>query len=159
MFIQRTLTYGEGWLYSWPPVYFVWIRLICICLTSNSFTCLVKSKPVKQEVSRIVILPSPLWWVLSGSSRRTSGSSPTTYSGCFVAPWQSWPGCSSWGGGGGSYPDQSLCSGLAFPFRKMLKKYLVSFFDLRRSKMPALGSSVTRKNRQMSIKVAQKWFH
>ena len=44
-------------LYDWPPVYFVWIQLLCLCCINNSFTCLVKSKPVKQEVSHTAILP------------------------------------------------------------------------------------------------------
>ena len=34
----------------------VWIQLLCMCGISNSFTCLVESKPVKQKVSRTVIL-------------------------------------------------------------------------------------------------------
>ena len=34
----------------WPPVYFDWIQLLCLCWMSNSFTCLVKSKPLKQEI-------------------------------------------------------------------------------------------------------------
>ena len=47
--------------------YFVWILLLCLCPMANSFTCLVTSKPVKQKVSRRVILPLPmvsvLWWL------------------------------------------------------------------------------------------------
>ena len=35
----------------------VLIQLICLWWIETVFTCLVKSKPVKQEVSRIVILP------------------------------------------------------------------------------------------------------
>ena len=35
-------------------------------LNENSFTCLVKSKTVKHEVSRTVKLP--LWWLFSGST-------------------------------------------------------------------------------------------
>ena len=46
--------------YRWPPVYFVWIQLLCLFLMNNSFTCLVKPKPVKQEVNHLVILPSIL---------------------------------------------------------------------------------------------------
>ena len=48
---------GEVSLYGWPPIYFVEVQLLCLCWISNCFTRLVKSKPVKQEVSRIVILP------------------------------------------------------------------------------------------------------
>ena len=42
----------------------VCIHLLCFCGMNNSFTCLVKSKSVKQEVSHTVILP--LWSVFSG---------------------------------------------------------------------------------------------
>ena len=35
----------------------VWIQLLCLCCINSSFTCLDKSKPVKQEVSCTVILP------------------------------------------------------------------------------------------------------
>ena len=56
-FIQRILTWGEVSLYGWRPVYLVWIQLLCLCWINNSFTCLVKSKAVKQEVSRTVVLP------------------------------------------------------------------------------------------------------
>ena len=54
---QKTLTLGEVSLYGWPPVYFAWIQLLCQCWISKSFTCLVKYKPVKQEVSGTVMLP------------------------------------------------------------------------------------------------------
>ena len=37
------------------PSLFVWIQLICFCRISNSFTCLVKFKTVKQKVSCTVI--------------------------------------------------------------------------------------------------------
>ena len=56
---QRTLTEGEVSQYDWPPDYFVWIQLLCLCLVNYRFTSLVKSKPVKQEVSCTVILPPP----------------------------------------------------------------------------------------------------
>ena len=39
------------------PFYVVWIQLLCLCRLNSSFTCLVKFKPVKQEVSCTVILP------------------------------------------------------------------------------------------------------
>ena len=33
--IQRTLTIGGGvFLYCWPPVYFVWLQLLCLCWIS-----------------------------------------------------------------------------------------------------------------------------
>ena len=48
-------------LCNWPPVYFVWIQLLCFCWISNSFTCLVKPKPVKQDVSRTGTLSSNAW--------------------------------------------------------------------------------------------------
>ena len=47
-------------LYGWSPVYFVWIQLLCLYCMKNNFTCLVKSKPVKQEISHTVILPPML---------------------------------------------------------------------------------------------------
>ena len=34
-----------------------WIQLLCLCGVSNRFTFSVKSKPVKKEVSRSVMLP------------------------------------------------------------------------------------------------------
>ena len=40
--------------------FFLWIQLLCLCWMNNCFTCLTKFKPVKQEVSRKMILP--LWW-------------------------------------------------------------------------------------------------
>ena len=43
---------------------FIWIQLLGLCWINNQFTCLVESKPVKQEVSHTVILPymvSVLW--------------------------------------------------------------------------------------------------
>ena len=43
-------------LYGWSPVLQVWIQLLCLWWMNNSFTCLVKTKPVKQEVNRTVIL-------------------------------------------------------------------------------------------------------
>ena len=47
--------------------------LLCLCWISITFTCLVQSTPVKQEVNRTVILPpivSVLWFIngLRGSS-------------------------------------------------------------------------------------------
>ena len=60
---QGTLIHGEVSLYGWSPVCFVCIQLICLCWMNNSFTCFVKSKPVKQKVSCTVILP--LWWEFS----------------------------------------------------------------------------------------------
>ena len=47
---------SEVSLYGWP-VNFDWIHRLYLCWIGNSFPCLVKSKPVKQEVSRTVILP------------------------------------------------------------------------------------------------------
>ena len=55
---QRILTSGEVSLYVWPTINFVWIQLLCLCWINNNFTCLVNSKPVKQEVSCTEILPS-----------------------------------------------------------------------------------------------------
>ena len=48
---------GEVSLYDWPPVWLVTIQLLCLCLIHNTFTRLAKSEPVKQEVSRTLILP------------------------------------------------------------------------------------------------------
>ena len=48
---------GEVSLYGWPPVWLLWIQLLCLCIIYNRFACLAKSKPVKQEVSCTVILP------------------------------------------------------------------------------------------------------
>ena len=42
---------GHHCTFSWPRVHFVWILLLLLCLITNSFTCLVQSKPVKQVVS------------------------------------------------------------------------------------------------------------
>ena len=47
-------------------ILFVWFHLICLCWMNNRFTCLVKSKPVQQEVCCTVILPpivSVLWTI------------------------------------------------------------------------------------------------
>ena len=46
--------------YHWTAyllLYFVLIQLLCLYGNNKRFTCLVKSKLVKQEVSRTVILP------------------------------------------------------------------------------------------------------
>ena len=58
---------GEVSLHCWPPYYFVCIQHVYLYFINNNFTCLVNSKPVKQEVSRTVIL-LPLWWVFSALS-------------------------------------------------------------------------------------------
>ena len=59
---QRTLTLlSEVSLYGWTPVWIVWIQLLCLCLINNIFTCSAKSKPVKQDISHIVILPLTKW--------------------------------------------------------------------------------------------------
>ena len=42
--------------YGWPPILFVCLQLLCLGWINNKFTCLVKSNPVKQEVSCTVIL-------------------------------------------------------------------------------------------------------
>ena len=42
-------------MYYCPPVALVCIQLLCLCWNSNRFTCLDKSKPVKQEVNCTVI--------------------------------------------------------------------------------------------------------
>ena len=54
---QRTITYGEVTQYFWVPDNFVWIQLLYLCWMNYSFTCLAKSKPVKQEVNRTVLFP------------------------------------------------------------------------------------------------------
>ena len=54
---KRKLTWGDVSLYGWPPVYFVWIQLLCLFWISISFTCLAESKPVKQDVRCVVLLP------------------------------------------------------------------------------------------------------
>ena len=46
-------SWGEVSLHSWPPVWQVRIQLLCFCWIRS----LAESKPVKQEVSRTVILP------------------------------------------------------------------------------------------------------
>ena len=55
---QRMLTEG-GCLHCTADLLFIfaWIQLRYLCWLNNSFTCLVKSKPVKQEVSHTAILP------------------------------------------------------------------------------------------------------
>ena len=64
--LQVILTYGEVALLCLPPVYFIWIRLLCLCWFNNSLLVWIQllclcwlnnSKPVKQEVSRTVIVP------------------------------------------------------------------------------------------------------
>ena len=42
---------------GWSPANLIWIQLFCVCWMDNSFTSVVKSKPVKQEVGSTVILP------------------------------------------------------------------------------------------------------
>ena len=44
-------------VYSWPHVLLVWICMLYSCPINNRFTCSVKPKPVKHEVSHTVILP------------------------------------------------------------------------------------------------------
>ena len=64
---QRLLKFGQKWpklcqiwSHCWHE-YFVCIQQLCYYWIINSFfTCLVKSKPDKQEVSRTVILPLSL---------------------------------------------------------------------------------------------------
>ena len=51
-------------------MWLVRIQPFCFIKTVNRFTCLAKSKPVKQEVSRIVILPLTKW-VFSGWYKST----------------------------------------------------------------------------------------
>ena len=58
---------GHHCTFSWPRVHFVWILLLLLCLITNSFTCLVQSKPVKQVVSCTVMVFSQ-WWVFSVSA-------------------------------------------------------------------------------------------
>ena len=62
LFNPTTHSHSSGTIASlcsgWPPVYFFGFRDFAhVELGSNSFTCLVKSKPVLQEVSCTVILP------------------------------------------------------------------------------------------------------
>ena len=64
-FFQRILTWEKVSLDFWPPVYFVWAQLLCLCWISISFTSLVEFNPVKQEVNCTMILPLKL--VFSGS--------------------------------------------------------------------------------------------
>ena len=79
--------WGKVSLYGWPPVFLVWILLLCLCWIRNIFTCLVESKLVKQEVSCTVILAmvSVLWhnyqfWtnVLSEKCSQCTFSNKTT---------------------------------------------------------------------------------
>ena len=60
---QRILTKGEVSLYGWPPVYFVWIQLLCLRWMNNSFACLVKSKPVKQVSDTFLYGECSLHWM------------------------------------------------------------------------------------------------
>ncbi len=54
--ISREHKRGEVSLYSWPPVWPVWISLFC--KYKKNISChTADSKPVKQEVNTIVILP------------------------------------------------------------------------------------------------------
>ena len=54
---------GKHW--AMTKICFVWMQLLRLCWMNNNFTGFVKFKPVKQEVSRIVILPP--CWVFSAS--------------------------------------------------------------------------------------------
>ena len=54
---EYLLQKGKYHLYGWPPVFLVCIQRLYLCWNNSRFTCLIKSKPVKQEVSRTVILP------------------------------------------------------------------------------------------------------
>ena len=65
---EHSLTSQKVSLFGWPAVWLVRIQLLCLCLINNILTCLAKFKPVKQEVSRTVILPlskqvSVLWFM------------------------------------------------------------------------------------------------
>ena len=79
--MQRIFTYFEREvsLCGWPPFLFVWIQLLCFCWMNNSFTCLVGSKPVKQEVSHKVILLTQMVSVLC----LTNQAGDQLYSGTF----------------------------------------------------------------------------
>ncbi len=48
---------GEVSLYSWPPVWPVWVSLFCKIRTKIVSCHTADSKPVKQEVNGTVILP------------------------------------------------------------------------------------------------------
>ena len=58
---------GNYHVYGWPPVWQAWSEHLCHIEIINIFTCLLKSEPVKQEVSQITWYSSPLGmkWVLS----------------------------------------------------------------------------------------------
>ena len=94
----RTPTYEEVSLYSWHPVYFVWIQLLHLCWISISFTCLIESKPVKQEASRTVILPPTYgecslvevndgWWLCKYNEWRPGGDVGNVL---IATCWQNW---------------------------------------------------------------------
>ena len=61
-------------LYSRPPVWLVWIQVLCLCLINNICNCLAESKPFKQKVSRSVSDTSPppqrSMWVFYGHGLR-----------------------------------------------------------------------------------------
>jgi len=52
------------------------LQLLYLCLINNRFTCLAKSKPVKQEVSHTVIVPLKRNWV---NIQRSNYWSPTHF--------------------------------------------------------------------------------
>ena len=45
------------YLFGWIQTSQTWYQLLCLCWMNNIFTCLVESKPVKQEFNYAVILP------------------------------------------------------------------------------------------------------
>ena len=57
-FLSSLARYQRVSLDSWPPVLFVWIHMLCLCWRNNRFTCLVKSKSVKQPVHLCLPLKS-----------------------------------------------------------------------------------------------------
>ena len=57
-------------MYGWPLIWLVWIQILCLCLNSNRFTFLAKSKPVKLEVSLSGLLPLTKWAIDWGKIKK-----------------------------------------------------------------------------------------
>ena len=91
--VQRILPQGEVSMNGRPPVYFVWIQLLCLRRMNNFFTSLVKSKPVKQEIScigMVLLLVSVLWECLFGGKSRRQNRIIFVYRHGAVSKMRSW---------------------------------------------------------------------
>ncbi len=73
--LDQGILKGEVSLYSWPPVWLVWISLFLKIKTKIVSSHTTDSKPVKQEVNGTVILPPlvfPDWTIVYSLSNQES---------------------------------------------------------------------------------------